>query len=130
MLPESVVTGWWVSAKTQYPEAAGKLLTYLASPEANKIFAEQGGLLPTGTVSLIGLNVSPLQLDAIRIAQAGASGNSSQPIGPWIDTIVSGDFQNTMQSGFQAVVAGETTPEAQLAALQKNWDAEWAAAHP
>jgi raffinose/stachyose/melibiose transport system substrate-binding protein len=130
VLPEAVVTGWFVSAKTQHPEAAGMLLTYLASPEANKIFAEKGSLLPTGPVSVEGLNVSPLQLNAIKVAQAGAVATPSQPIGPWIDTIVSADFQSTMQSGFQSVVAGKTTPEKQMSDLQKDWEAGWAATHP
>lgn len=130
VLPVAVTEGWFVSASAENLDAIAKFLAFVSSPESNKIVAEHSSLLPAGPVDVESLNVPGLQRSAIAVAQEAAQGIPGQELGPWIDTVAPEPFLNTMQNGFQAVVAGTTTPEQQMAALQADWEAGWVAHQP
>jgi raffinose/stachyose/melibiose transport system substrate-binding protein len=122
VIPATAGSAWFVAEKARNPEAAGRFISYLFSPEASKVFAEVGGLTPTGAFDPADLDVSPLRQFNIETLQAAANGTSDLDLGSWIDTVAPEEFLNVMQSGFQGVIAGSTTPEQQMQDLQAAWE--------
>jgi raffinose/stachyose/melibiose transport system substrate-binding protein len=113
-------SNWVLSANSQHPEEAAQFLDYLVSPQAAKIWAEQGNIPLPVTLDPSTLEVSPLLASVIEALNSAAAGEIQ--LGYNIDVLVPAEFNEVMQSGFQAILAGDKTPEEQAADMQAAWD--------
>jgi raffinose/stachyose/melibiose transport system substrate-binding protein len=111
---------WVISANSPHQEEAAELLDYIVSPEAATIWAEQGNIAPPVTLDTTNLEVSPLFKSVIEVLNSAASGETE--LGYNIDVLVPPEFNDAMRSGFQAILAGDKTPEEQAADLQAAWE--------
>lgn len=112
---------YWLAANGSEPDAAKDFLSWVFSPEAVRIWVEDAELIP------------PVEFDA-------SAWETSDLFGKLADEISGGDdpalnlgyqvnhglaaapFLNMMTEGFQAVVAGEKTPQQQADDLQTAWE--------
>ena len=112
-------SAYYLSANGQHQTEAGQFLDYLFSPEtATRWLGEARFFLPM-TVDTAGLELSPLQQSVLDVLGSAASGQT--PLGYNIDVLTPPGFNDTMLNGFQAILAGDKTPEQQAADLQAAW---------
>jgi len=114
-------SNWVLSAKSQHPEEVGKFLDFLVSPEAAKVWAEQGNIPLPVRLDTSTLEVSPLLASVIEVLNSAAAGEIQ--LGYNIDVLVPPEFNDAMLTGFQAILAGDKTPEQQAADMQAAWEA-------
>lgn len=118
-----VGSAYYISAESEHPDEAGQFLDYLYSPEtAARLVGEAGMFLPMD-VDTTGMDLSPLAQTVLDTFAKGASGEAD--FGYNIDVIAPPEFNDTMLNGFQAILAGDKTPEQQAADLQAAWEAWW-----
>jgi raffinose/stachyose/melibiose transport system substrate-binding protein len=113
-------SNWVVAAQSPHHEEAGQFLDFLISPEAAKIWAEEGSVALPVTLDTGELNVSPLFKTVLDVLNSASAGETQ--LGYNIDVLVPAAFNEVMQSGFQAVLAGDKTPEQQAADMQAAWE--------
>jgi raffinose/stachyose/melibiose transport system substrate-binding protein len=113
-------SNWVVSSTSQHQEEAGQFLDFLISPEAAKIWAEVGNIPLPVTLETSDLEVSPLFKTVLDVLNSASAGETQ--LGYNIDVLVPAAFNEVMQSGFQAVLAGDKTPEQQAADMQAAWE--------
>ncbi len=113
-------SNWVVSSQSPHQEEAGQFLDYLISPEAAVVWAEQGNTPLPVTLDTSELDVSPLLGSVLEVLNEASSGEIE--LGYNIDVLVPPEFNEAMQSGFQAVLAGDKTAEEQAADLQAAWE--------
>jgi raffinose/stachyose/melibiose transport system substrate-binding protein len=113
-------SNWVISSKSENQELAGEFLDFMISPESAKIWAEVGNTALPVTLETEGLDVSPLFLTVLDVLNSAAAGESK--LGYNIDVLVPAEFNEVMQSGFQAVLNGDKTAEEQAADLQAAWE--------
>ncbi len=114
-------SAWMVSSQTEHQDLAGEFLDFLISPESAKIWAEQGETPIPVQLDPSELDVSPLLRTVLEVLNQAASGEVQ--LGYNIDVLAPAEFNDTMLSGFQAILAGDKTPEDQAADLQAAWEA-------
>jgi hypothetical protein len=90
------------------------------SDEAIKIWVEDAKLVPPVKFDSSGWNISELQ-QRINTASSG-SGDPEKNLGYQVNHgLASPPFLNMMTAGFQAMIAGDKTAQAQAADLQNAW---------
>ncbi len=67
-----------------------------------------------------GLEVTPLFKEVLEVLRSAANGETE--LGYNIDVLAPPQFNDTMQNGFQAILAGDKTAEEQAADLQAAWE--------
>jgi raffinose/stachyose/melibiose transport system substrate-binding protein len=123
VLPGGLGSAWFISANTDYPDAAAMLLDHFYKPESIRKWVEGVNVVPPLEFNAEDFQLNPLLEFAIATAQAGGKGEAGSNLGDYIDTNAPDSFNEMMQDGFQAVVAGLKTPEEQLDDLQAEWEA-------
>jgi ABC-type glycerol-3-phosphate transport system substrate-binding protein len=113
-------SNWVVSSSSPHQAEAGQLLDFLVSEEAAKVWAEQGSTAVPVTLDTTGLEVSPLLATVLGVLNSAAQGDIQ--LGYNIDVLAPPEFNEVMQSGFQAILAGDKTAEQQAADLQAAWE--------
>ena len=109
---------WLVSASSQNPDAAAALIDFLYSAESlSTLIGGNRFVIPVVDVDLTGIELDPLttQIYESRAAEGAQFGYN-------VDVLAPPDFNETMMSGFQAVLAGDRTAADQAAALQAAWE--------
>ena len=114
-------SAWLVSSQSEHQDIAGEFLDFLISPEAAKIWAEQGNTPIPVQLDTSDLDVSPLLRSVLEVLNQAA--NDEIQLGYNIDVLAPPEFNDTMLNGFQAILAGDKTPEEQAADLQAAWEA-------
>ena len=117
--PYGVGSAYFVSAQSEHQTEAGQFLDHLVSPETARRWVGEARFFLPMQVDTAGLDISPLAqsvLDAIQAASAGQT-----PLGYNVDVLAPPQFNETMLDGFQAILAGDKTPEQQAADLQAAW---------
>ena len=118
---------WIVSAKEGKGRRAiaaakeTKLLDFMVSPESARIWAEEANVPLPVVLDTSDLDVSPLFKTVLDVLNSASAGDIE--LGYNIDVLVPASFNEVMQSGFQAVLAGDKTPEQQAADMQAAWEA-------
>ncbi|NJK44843.1 MAG: extracellular solute-binding protein [Pleurocapsa sp. SU_196_0] len=120
-LVTGVGSAWFVSKASANKDAAAAFINYLISAPAAKLWVEGNGSFLPIKVSVSSLKVSPLVRNILNSLQASIAGRVT--LGQNIDVLAPPEFNTAMQEGFQAVLAGQKTPEQQAADLQKAWEA-------
>ena len=72
------------------------------------------------TLDTSDLDVSPLLATVIEVLNSAAAGEIQ--LGYNIDVLVPPEFNDAMLTGFQAMLAGDKTPEEQAADMQAAWE--------
>jgi raffinose/stachyose/melibiose transport system substrate-binding protein len=111
MPPAGLSSGYFISASTEHPEEAERFLTFLFDPANASYWVEQISVVPPYTLEAGTLDVSPLMTQTLQALE-------SDTMGVNIDVLTPEAFNTTMLDGFQAILAGDRTPEEQAAALQ------------
>ncbi|MBZ0301651.1 MAG: extracellular solute-binding protein [Anaerolineae bacterium] len=113
--PAGLGSGYFVSSATEHPEEAVAYLDFLFDPTNAGIWMEDMSKIPPYPVDTENFNLSPLvkfAIDALATTEMGYN----------IDVVTPDTFNTMMGDGFQAVLAGEKTPEQQAADLQTAMD--------
>ena len=116
MPPAGLSSGYFISAATEHPEEAERFLNFLFDPANAKDWVEQIAVIPPYAIDASTLDVSPLMAETI------SSLADPEAMGVNIDVLTPEAFNTTMLDGFQAVLAGDRTPEEQAAALQASME--------
>jgi raffinose/stachyose/melibiose transport system substrate-binding protein len=66
------------------------------------------------------IDVDPLTLSILEARQT--ADEEGVQFGYNVDVVAPPEFNDMMQNGFQAILAGDKTPEQQAAALQAAWE--------
>ncbi len=112
-------SAYYISANSQYQEQAGQFLDYLFSPEVGQRWVGEADFFVPIEVDTAGLELSPLSQSVFDVLRSAAAGET--PLGYNIDVLTPPGFNDTMLNGFQAILAGDKTPEEQAADLQAAW---------
>lgn len=118
-------SAYFISANSEHQEAAAMFLDFLFSPDAVEAWVEDASFFVPVSLEGVELDVPPLFQSIMEVLQEAASGEIE--LGYNIDIIAPPEFNETMLTGFQAILAGDRTPEEQAAALQAAWEAGWQA---
>ena len=115
---------WFISATSQNPDAAAALIDFFYTPESLSTWI--GGnrfVIPVADVDLTGIELDPLTtlIYESRAAEGAQFGYN-------VDVLAPPEFNEAMQVGFQAMLAGDRTAAEQAAALQAAWAEGTAAA--
>lgn len=113
-------SAWMISSQSVHQELAGEFLDFLISPEAAKIWAEQGDTPIPVQLDTETLDVSPLLRSVLEVLDQAA--RDEIQLGYNIDVLAPAEFNDVMLNGFQAILAGDKTPEQQAADLQAAWE--------
>jgi raffinose/stachyose/melibiose transport system substrate-binding protein len=120
-----VGSAYYISSTSQHPDEAAQFLDFLISPDNTRIWSAEAGFFLPMSVDITGLEVSPLFASILEQLNAAATGGTQY--GYNIDVIAPPQFNDAMLNGFQAILAGDKTPEEQAADLQAAWDEGWQA---
>lgn len=118
-----VGSAYYISANSEYQEEAGQFLDYLFSPETAQRWVQEAQYLVPMSVDTSAMDLPPLFANMIAELDKAASGEIQ--LGYNIDVIAPPEFNATMESGFQAIIAGDRTAEEQATELQAAWEAWW-----
>jgi raffinose/stachyose/melibiose transport system substrate-binding protein len=112
---------YWLSAKSQAGDQAKEFLKFMLSDEAVKIWVEEARLVPPVDFDSTSWGLPALQ-QQVNVAVSGA-GDPKKTLGYQVNHgLSSAPFLNMMTAGFQAMIAGDKTAQAQAADLQKAWE--------
>ena len=117
MPPGGMGSGYFVNAKTQYPEEAVEFLDFMFSEEGGKIWLEDLSIIPSIAVPTADLNLTPLMKFAVNAV-------TTVPLGYNIDVLAGDNFNTAQGDGYQAVLLGLKTPEQLAEELQAAWLAD------
>jgi len=117
MPPGGMGSGYFVNAKTQYPEEAIEFLDFMFSEEGGKIWLEDLSIIPSIAVPTADLNLTPLMKFAVNAV-------TTVPLGYNIDVLAGDNFNTAQGAGYQAVLLGLKTPEQLAEELQAAWLAD------
>lgn len=114
-------SNWVIASQSPHQAEAAQFLDFLISPDAAEIWAEVGNTALPVTLDTETLEVSPLFRTVADVLNTASAGEIA--LGYNIDVLVPAAFNEVMQSGFQAVLAGDKTAEEQAADMQAAWEA-------
>jgi raffinose/stachyose/melibiose transport system substrate-binding protein len=111
--------GWFVAAKSAHQAETLDFLDWILKPERGKTQLEVFQTIPAYPIDTASVDASPLYRAIID--QIGAS--AGQDTGHNIELLVSEGVAQEMYVGFQKVIDGRKSAEAEAAALQAAFDA-------
>ena len=115
-----VGSAYFISANSQHQEVAAQFLDHLFSPEMAQRWVGEAGFVVPMAVDTAALDVAPLFGSILDVLDQAASGQIE--LGYNIDVLAPPAFNDVMQNGFQAMLAGDKTAEQQAADLQAAWE--------
>jgi raffinose/stachyose/melibiose transport system substrate-binding protein len=115
-----VGSAYFISSQSENQTEAGQFLEYLVSPETAKRWVGEARFFMPMEVDTSGLELSPLAQSVLGVLDAAAAGETQ--LGYNVDVLAPPAFNETMLDGFQAILAGDKTPEQQAADLQAAWE--------
>jgi raffinose/stachyose/melibiose transport system substrate-binding protein len=115
-----VGSAWFITASTEHPDEAAAFVDYMYSPDALAKWVGQNRFFVPVEIDTSTIEVDPLTA-AVLEARQSAEAEGVQ-FGYNVDVIAPPAFNDMMMSGFQAVLAGDKTPEQQAADLHAAWE--------
>jgi len=109
-------SGPYISANTEYPEAALQFVNYLVSPEYGRFMVEQLTVIPPFPLDTADLEVSPLFAQVLDDTSSFAGGEGE--FGANIDVRSTELFNEAMWNGVQGILTGQMTPEEAAQAME------------
>ena len=114
-----VGSAYYITSTTQNPDAAAQFLDYLFTPETMSRWVNEAKFLVPAQFDAASVEATPLfqsMLDTLQ--QASEQGTQ---FGSNVDVLAPPQFNEAMESGFQSIIAGDSTPEEVAANLQAAW---------
>ncbi|MFT4038150.1 MAG: extracellular solute-binding protein [Thermomicrobiales bacterium] len=115
-----VGSAYYISAKTQHPDEAAALIDFLFSQDAVEQWVGGAKYFVPVDFDVSSLDLDPTTQQIVGVLQSAGEGDAQ--FGYNIDVMAPPAFNEMMQSGFQAVLAGDKTAEQQAADLQAAWE--------
>lgn len=115
-----VGSAYYITSGAENPDAAAQFLEYLFSPEiVARWVGEARYVVPVefDTASVEGSELFRSILDTLQTASTEGT-----VFGSNVDVLAPPQFNDMMSNGFQAILAGDKTPEQQAADLEAAWD--------
>lgn len=112
--PSGLGSGYFVSNKTEDPDAATRFLDFLFSEEAVKIWIEEMNMIPPVQLNPADYQVPELMRFTLETLQRDA-----EKMGYNINVLTPENFNNVMNDGFQEVLNGTKDAKQQADDLQK-----------
>ena len=109
-------SGPYISANTQYPEAALEFVNYLVSPEYGRFMVEELTIIPPFPVDTDDLEISELYAQVLEDTSSFAGGEGE--FGANIDVRSTELFNEAMLNGVQAILTDQMTPEEAAQAME------------
>ncbi|GAA4424772.1 extracellular solute-binding protein [Georgenia halophila] len=109
-------SGPMITAETEHPDAALKLLDFLASPEHGRWMVENLTVIPPFPADTEGVDISPLFEEVLADAEAFGSGQGD--FGLNIDVLTTPAFNEVMFNGMQAILSDQATADEVAQQLQ------------
>jgi raffinose/stachyose/melibiose transport system substrate-binding protein len=115
-----VGSAWYISANSAHPDEAAAFIDYVYSQESvNRLVGENRFIIPVD-FDLSTIELDPLTALIYEARQSAAA--EGVEFGYNVDVIAPPEFNDAMLNGFQAILAGDKTPEKQAADLQAAWE--------
>lgn len=115
-----VGSAWFITSTAKNPDAAASFIDFLFQPDAvNKWMTVSRYFVPV-QVDMASIEAGPLYKAIIDILQTAGDGKTQ--FGYNVDVLAPASFNDEMQNGFQAILAGDKTPEQEAADLQAAWE--------
>jgi raffinose/stachyose/melibiose transport system substrate-binding protein len=115
-----VGSAWYISANSAHPDEAAAFIDYVYSEESvNRLVGENRFIIP------VDFDLSTIELDpltALIYEARQSAADEGVEFGYNVDVIAPPEFNDAMLNGFQAILAGDKTPEEQAADLQAAWE--------
>lgn len=115
-----VGSAWYISTNSAHPDEAAAFIDYVYSQESvNRLVGENRFIIP------VDFDLSPIELDpltALIYEARQSAADEGVAFGYNVDVIAPPEFNDAMLNGFQAILAGDKTPEEQAADLQAAWE--------
>jgi raffinose/stachyose/melibiose transport system substrate-binding protein len=115
-----VGSAWYISANSAHPDEAAAFIDYVYSQESvNRLVGENRFIIP------VDFDLSTIELDpltALIYEARQSAADEGVEFGYNVDVIAPPEFNDAMLNGFQAILAGDKTPEEQAADLQAAWE--------
>jgi raffinose/stachyose/melibiose transport system substrate-binding protein len=115
-----VGSAWYISAATQNPDEAAAFIDYLFSQEAVEQWIGISRYFVPVDVDMANIELGPLNAQVIETLQT--AGDEGVQFGYNVDVLAPPEFNEMMESGFQAILVGDKTAEQQAADLQAAWE--------
>jgi raffinose/stachyose/melibiose transport system substrate-binding protein len=115
-----VGSAWFITSTADNPDAAAAFIDYLFSQEAAETWIGGSRYFVPIEVDMTNIPIGPLNKLIIETLQT--AGNEGVQFGYNVDVLAPPEFNEMMQNGFQAILAGDKTPEQQAADLQAAWE--------
>lgn len=110
-------SAWYISADSKQKDAAAEFINFMYETASVKTWAEVASFVTPGPYDYSNMQLSPLLKFAISNLQA-----KDAKFGYYVDLLATEELNTMMRPGFQAVVAGQKTPEAMAAEMQSVWE--------
>jgi raffinose/stachyose/melibiose transport system substrate-binding protein len=114
-------SAWFVSAGTENPDAAARLLDFITSQFAAQQLVEVGGYVPPFAMDITQFELQPLQSYVLNTLTGANPEMEEFQFGYNVDVVAPLEFNTVLQSNLQALFAGEMTPEEVAADLEQAW---------
>ena len=115
-----VGSAYFISSKTEYADEAASLIDFLFSQPAVEKWVQDARYFVPVKFDPSGLTLGPVNQTIIDILQNAETEGTA--FGYNVDVLAPPPFNEMMQSGFQAVIAGDKTAEQQAADLDAAWN--------
>ncbi len=115
--PGGIGSGYFVNAKTKYPQEAIEFINFMFSDEGGKIWLEDLAVIPPIPIKTDDLSLQPLMKFAVNAV-------AKVPLGYNIDVLAGDEFNAVQGDGFQAILLDMKTPEELITELQAAWETD------
>ena len=115
-----VGSAWFITSTAKNPDAAASFIDYLFSQDAVEKWLGVSRYFVPVQIDMENVEIGPLNKQIIDILQT--AGNEGVQFGYNVDVLAPASFNDEMQNGFQAILAGDKTPEQEAADLQAAWE--------
>ena len=115
-----VGSAWYITSSTENPDEAAAFIDYLFSQEAAEKWIGVSRYFVPVDVDMANIEIGPLNRLIIDTLQT--AGEEGVQFGYNVDVLAPPEFNEMMESGFQAILAGDKTSEQQAADLEAAWN--------
>ena len=115
-----VGSAYYITSKTTHSAEAALLIDYLFSPPAVEKWVSEARYFVPVEVDLSAVEIGPVNRTVLDILQSAEA--EGLQFGYNVDVLAPPPFNEMMQNGFQAVIAGDKTAEQQAADLDAAWN--------
>ena len=115
-----VGSAWFITQNSAHPDEAAAFLDFAYSPESLDRWVEENRFFVPVEIDMANIEVDPLTASVLEARQSAA--DEGVQFGYNVDVVAPPEFNDMMQNGFQAILAGDKTPEQQAADLQAAWE--------